>query len=301
MADLGILSIVIPSSSLGRISVVASLALGYVAWRVRVAPPSPPPPPPRQPWERTYGTATILAVQGNQFGTISYAYGDASTGECAVVDASGHAAYLAKELKKRGLLVTALVQTHGHLDHVQALPDYLAAHALLPAPRVHPGDAAMLRTYGLPMPKWGPLRLPFVAKMVAAVLAWILGMTREAMPETVALFDGERIDVGANALEVIHVPGHTRGSVCFYDEANKIMFSGDFLMKGTVGRVDLPEGDEAAMANSLRRVATTIPDDVVVLSGHTDPTTMGAEKRLNPHLRWLNPLRVGRNGYAGIR
>ena len=55
------------------------------------------------------------------------------------------------------------------------------------------------------------------------------------------------------------------------------------------------------MANSLRRVATTIPDDVVVLSGHTDPTTMGAEKRLNPHLRWLNPLRVGRNGYAGIR
>ena len=159
----------------------------------------------------------------------------------------------------------------------------------------------MLRTYGLPMPKWGPLRLPFVAKMVAAVLAWILGMTREAMPETVALFDGERIDVGANALEVIHVPGHTRGSVCFYDEANKIMFSGDFLMKGTVGRVDLPEGDEAAMASSLRRVATTIPDDVVVLSGHTDPTTMGAEKRLNPHLRWLNPLRVGRNGYAGIR
>ena len=85
MADLGILTVILPNSGFGRISVVASLALGYVAWRVRVAPPSPPPPPPRQPWERTYGTATILAVQGNQFGTISYRFKFIIIKKCSIL------------------------------------------------------------------------------------------------------------------------------------------------------------------------------------------------------------------------
>ena len=227
--DLGVLDLVVPSSHAGKVSLLLTLSVCYVAYRVRVAPPSPPPAAPKQPWERSMGSATVLAVQGNIFGTISYVYGDAARGECVVVDSSGHAAYLSREAAKRGLRVTQLLQTHGHLDHVQALSDYLRAWRSLPPPKMHPGDRAMLGTYGIPIPSYGPLRVPCVARAAAAVVAWALGMSREPMPETANLDDGDVLAVGALRLEVLHVPGHTPGSCCFYDRVNKVLFSGDFL------------------------------------------------------------------------
>ena len=105
------------------------------------------------------------------------------------------------------------------------------------------------------------------------------------MPPPRPLEDGDVVRVGALRLRVIHVPGHTPGSCCFYDEANRVMFSGDFLMKGTVGRSDLPQSDPDAMVRSLARIVDEVPPDVVILSGHTDTTTMGTELRSNPYLR----------------
>lgn len=272
-----------PQMRLLRFVALCTLVAVWVAWRVAVAPPSPPPRPPAKPWVAQYGDAVVLGVPGNVFGTISYVYADRASGACAVVDACGHASYLTREMAARNWRLDGLLQTHGHLDHVQALPDYARRTGL--TPRMHAGDARMLRTFGIPTPDWRVMALPGVARATAATIAWILGMSRERQPETAPLADGELLTVGKLTLRVLWVPGHTPGSVCFYDAANRVMFSGDFLMKGTVGRVDLPESDPDAMQLSLRRIAAEIPDDVTLLSGHTDPTTMAAEKRNNPFLR----------------
>lgn len=266
-----------------RFVVVCAALVAWVAWRVAVAPASPPPPAPAKPWERRFHDAHVIGVAGNAFGTISYVYADRATGRCAVVDSCGHSEFLLSEMAARGWHLDALLQTHGHLDHVQALPDYVKLDDA-PVPRLHPGDARMLRQYGIPTPAWRVLAAPGVARAAAATFAWLVGMSREPQPRAAPLADGEVVAVGNSSLRVVHVPGHTPGSVCFYDAHNKLMFSGDFLMKATVGRVDLPESDPDAMHRSLARVAREIPDDVHVLSGHTDPTTIGAEKMNNPFL-----------------
>lgn len=97
--------------------------------------------------------------------------------------------------------------------------------------------------------------------------------------------DGDIINVGATELKVILTPGHTKGSVCFYCENEKILFSGDTLFKGTVGRWDFPTGDFAALENSVRNRLYILPDDVRVYSGHGFSTLIKREKEGNGVVR----------------
>ncbi|GAB5465438.1 MAG: MBL fold metallo-hydrolase [Candidatus Kapaibacteriales bacterium] len=81
--------------------------------------------------------------------------------------------------------------------------------------------------------------------------------------------------------QVLHVPGHTEGSLCFVDRANKIVIAGDTLFKGSIGRTDLHGGDMATLLSSIREQLFTLPDDYTVLSGHGPATTIGFEKKYN--------------------
>jgi glyoxylase-like metal-dependent hydrolase (beta-lactamase superfamily II) len=108
------------------------------------------------------------------------------------------------------------------------------------------------------------------------------------------LDDQQRLDLAGIPLVVKHAPGHTEGSVVF--ELDEVMFSGDVLFAGSIGRTDLPGGDHAAMIESLRRVILPASDHLVVLPGHGPQTTIAAERAANPYLRQLvDEVEVGRN------
>jgi hydroxyacylglutathione hydrolase len=115
----------------------------------------------------------------------------------------------------------------------------------------------------------------------------IFGQLTFAEPDDVReLGDDETITIAGLDFGVRHAPGHTAGSVVFgltVDE-EPILFSGDVLFAGSIGRVDLPGGSMAAMANSLRHVILPLPDDTVVLPGHGQETTIARERATNPYL-----------------
>ena len=112
--------------------------------------------------------------------------------------------------------------------------------------------------------------------------------------DVLLLEDQQRLDLAGIPLVVKHAPGHTEGSVVF--ELDEVMFSGDVLFAGSIGRTDLPGGDHAAMIESLRRVILPASDHLVVLPGHGPQTTIAAERAANPYLRQLvDDVEVGRN------
>ena len=106
----------------------------------------------------------------------------------------------------------------------------------------------------------------------------------EALPLVGRYFeDGEQITFGSHKLTVIPTPGHTRGSVCFYCEQEHVMFTGDTLFKGSIGRTDFEGGSMLQIIQSLRMIAQ-MPDNIVVLSGHGEKTTLGFELAHNPYM-----------------
>jgi len=273
--------------------------LTFLVWRMLYSPPAPPPPNPPERVKlmlKQQRDILVLRAAGNQFGTFTYLYADANTMESAIVDASGHAEAMLEAAQEHGYKITHLLQTHAHLDHIQALPDYTRLLSpVAPTPFLHSADARQYHLHGVPIPLWGPLCTSPFDWIAATFVAYLLGMTREAMPPYQATKHGDTIQVGSLSLQVVHVPGHSPGSVTFYDQANLIAFTGDVLMKGVVGRTDLAEGSGAEMAASLRSLMELLPDETVLLSGHTPETTMAKEKEHNRYLRPESLERLARD------
>ena len=188
-----------------------------------------------------------------------------ATRETVVVDPGDDAPQLAAFLRETGAVVVAYLLTHGHVDHVSALAELSARH---PAPAyVHPLDAAWC---------FGPLnRLPgFYDEAPASPPAPLVHGA-----------GGDALELAGARWQVLETPGHTPGGVCYLLEDDRVLFAGDTLFRGSAGRTDLPGGDSRALSRSLRKLAD-LPDDVVVRSGHGDPTTIGHEKRHNYFMRF---------------
>lgn len=99
------------------------------------------------------------------------------------------------------------------------------------------------------------------------------------------LKEGDKIQLDEDELLVLHIPGHSPGSVCFYCEKQKFVIGGDVLFQNSVGRTDLPGGSHEGLIKGIKEKLFTLPDDVKVYSGHGDPTTIGEEKKHNPFLQ----------------
>ncbi len=185
---------------------------------------------------------------------------DPATREAIAIDtAIPSLAWIRDELAQRDWALKLIVSTHGHWDHVG---DNAAVAEHTGAPiAVHRLDADRLSE---PQPMWAPFPIP------------------PSVP-AVELAEGGEIRFGSLRLEVLHTPGHTEGSVCLLDADDGLLLSGDTLFAGSFGRVDLPGGDPAAMAESLARLAT-LDDGLAVLPGHGRPTTIGAERHW---LEWV--------------
>ena len=99
------------------------------------------------------------------------------------------------------------------------------------------------------------------------------------------LDEGDEIKIGEGTLKVIHVPGHSPGSIVLYDQKDGFMIAGDVLFQGSIGRTDLPGGSHKDLVEGIKNKLMPLPDSTVVLPGHGPETTIGEEKRSNPFLR----------------
>jgi glyoxylase-like metal-dependent hydrolase (beta-lactamase superfamily II) len=194
--------------------------------------------------------------------------------ECVIVD-PGHLATQGVEdtLAKHRLKPVAVVLTHGHIDHVASVVPVCGAQDV-PA-WIHPEDRYMLSD---PEKALG-----------RAFGAQLLGELTVGEPDDLReLSDGAALSLAGLEFSVAHAPGHTRGSVTFRvpetAEIPSVLFSGDLLFAGSVGRTDLPGGSQAELYESLARVCLPLDDSTVVLSGHGPQTTIGRERAANPYL-----------------
>ena len=108
------------------------------------------------------------------------------------------------------------------------------------------------------------------------------------LPELTEYEDGDEIDVGKLKFRVVHTPGHSPGSVCLAVDEEKVLFTGDLIFVGSIGRTDLPGGNESQMQASLRRVIEEFPGDTVLYPGHGPQSTLTEELATNPWLVGLS-------------
>jgi glyoxylase-like metal-dependent hydrolase (beta-lactamase superfamily II) len=196
--------------------------------------------------------------------------------ECVVVDPGQDAASgIADIVREHHLKPVAVLLTHGHIDHMWSVTPVAGTYDA--TAWIHPADRHLLAD-----PMAG------ISRETAAML--LGGRYEFVEPDDVAeLADGSRLELAGLTVTVDHTPGHTEGSVTFRtpyqgDDVSDVMFSGDLLFAGSIGRTDLPGGDHATMLETLRAKVLTLPDDVVVLPGHGEQTSIGRERATNPFL-----------------
>jgi hydroxyacylglutathione hydrolase len=170
---------------------------------------------------------------------------------------------LAKFIDVNKLQPKQLINTHCHLDHV--FGNKWVAEKFGLELYLHPNEEKVLSfatksgdMYGLPFENYnGPLHY---------------------------LNEGETVHLGNDVLKILFAPGHSPGSICFYCEKQKFVIGGDVLFRESIGRTDLPGGNHATLIDSIKDKLFTLPDDVVIYSGHGSTTTIGHEKTHNPFL-----------------
>jgi hydroxyacylglutathione hydrolase len=206
--------------------------------------------------------------------------------ECLVVDPGQDAAPgVADIVREHRLKPVAVLLTHGHVDHMWSVTPVAGAYDA--TAWIHPADRHLLAD---PMAGISP-------ESASTLLGGHYEFTE---PDDVAeLADGQRLELAGLEVVVDHTPGHTEGSVTFRtpyerEEISEVMFAGDLLFAGSIGRTDLPGGDHATMLETLRSKVLVLPDDVAVLPGHGEQTSIGRERATNPFL-----LELADNGAAG--
>jgi len=200
--------------------------------------------------------------------------------ECVIIDPGQDAEPGIEEiLARHRLKPIAVLLTHGHIDHVWSVAPVCGAKDV-PA-YIHPDDRDLLSDPGKGL-SLGPGQQLF-------------GGLEFTEPDDVKeLSDGMTMTLAGMDFTVDHRPGHTQGSVTFAAPADDdtVLFSGDLLFAGSIGRTDLPGGDHSELVRSLERTLV-LPDETLVLPGHGPQTTIGAERATNPFLSGLKPAPKG--------
>ncbi|MCD0448999.1 MBL fold metallo-hydrolase [Actinocorallia sp. API 0066] len=229
----------------------------------------------------------VAGFPAGSFATNCYVVAPAAGEECVIIDPGQDATEGVQDiLRQHKLKPVAVILTHGHIDHVWSVAPVCGASGV-PA-FIHPDDRDLLSD---------------PAKGFGVTSAQLFGGLELSEPDDVReLTDGAELELAGMRLTVDHAPGHTPGSVTFRTPfehdgtATQVMFSGDLLFAGSIGRTDLPGGDHTAILRSLARVCLPLADDTVVLPGHGPQTTIGRERVTNPYLSDLAPAEGPKRG-----
>ena len=192
--------------------------------------------------------------------TNAYFYIDEKTKHGFLIDPAAEAENLIQIIEENGWTIEKMLITHGHFDHIGAVETL-----------------------------YRELKIPYIAHQNGRDyltdgrlnLGDYCGRTFD-LEKAEYVNDGDEIALEADSavkLNVIHTPGHTPDSVLYYDAANKTAFVGDTIFKDSMGATHFPGGDFAQLQQSIRQKVLTLPDDTVLYSGHSEPTTVGYEKR----------------------
>ncbi len=190
-----------------------------------------------------------------------YIVADEKTKDAVVIDPGDDAEEILKIIREKGLKVRYIVNTHAHFDHVGAnarIKQTTGAQILL-----HQADAQLLR--------------------MSAEQAVMFGMKAASSPPADRhVQDGDLIEAGEVSLKVLHTPGHSPGGICLAEQG--IVFTGDALFEGSVGRSDLFGGDMKTLISAIKNKLMSLPDETRVFPGHGPHSTIGAERKENPFL-----------------
>ena len=185
------------------------------------------------------------------------------TKEVLVVDPADRADVIVRKLIDEGLTLKAILLTHGHGDHILAVGD-------------------LKKQFGVKV---------YAAKAEEALLSdaaqnlskALFGIAVTVKPD-ILLEDGQEFEAAGIRLRMLHTPGHTPGGCCYYQAEEKILFSGDTLFCGSIGRTDFPGGSLSELVRSVKEKLLVLPEDVKVYPGHEEITTIGHEKKYNPYM-----------------
>lgn len=203
----------------------------------------------------------VVTLPNGQLAENCYLIADRASGEAAIIDPGEEASMFLAELDTRAWSLRAIWLTHAHIDHIMGVgPVHRATGAPI---HLHPLDRSIYDA----LPQYG---------------AW-LGMELDPPPPpSVDLRPGSQVRVGRFAFDVRFTPGHSPGSVSFVGHG--MVFGGDVLFNGSIGRTDLPGGDFRTLLTTLQSQFLSLPDSTIVHSGHGPDTTIGAERLTNPFL-----------------
>ncbi len=176
-----------------------------------------------------------------------------------VIDPGDEAERLISRIKQLDFAPSAILLTHAHVDHIRGVSSLAAAFSC--PVWLHPADHELYHSPANGLPPWLP--------------------AAENLPRPISAVPPNET---GPAFSVLHTPGHSPGSCCFYFEEESVLFCGDTLFAGSVGRTDLPGGDQAQLLNSIRQQLLPLPPRTRVMPGHGPPTTIEEEKSNNPFL-----------------
>ena len=190
-----------------------------------------------------------------------YILGDEETKEAVVIDPGGDENEILEALNHHGLQLKTIIDTHGHFDHVDANQPLKEATGASIA--IHEADAAML------------------AKPSAEAM-FFTGNRLRLSTADILLKEGDILSFGNYRLKVLHTPGHTPGGISLVMEGNTLVYVGDLLFQGSIGRTDFPGGSFEDLINAVKTKIFTLGDNYTVYPGHGPVTTVGQERKYNP-------------------
>lgn len=182
------------------------------------------------------------------------------TGEALIIDPADSPSKIELKVNAMGARPVAVLLTHGHFDHIM-------------------GVEAVREKYQIPV--YACRQEEEMLREPSVNMTDQMGKSCSIRPD-VFLDDLQVFEAAGFSIQMIHTPGHTKGSCCYYLKEEGVLLSGDTLFCGSVGRTDFPGGSASQIRNSLHRLLAALPDDTSVYPGHDTSTTIGYEKRYNP-------------------
>lgn len=208
----------------------------------------------------------VITNQLGDFMTNCYTVYNAVTRDAVLIDPACNARFLNNILVNEQLNCVAILLTHGHYDHIGALPE-------------------LMELVGHKVPIYASAEEEDVLNDPRKNLSTMLSGQMVTVKPDILLQDDQEIELLDTKLRCFLVPGHTKGGMCYYFAENGILFSGDTLFARSIGRSDFPTGDGIRLVKSIKEKLMTLPDETIVYPGHNERTTIEKERNANPFIQ----------------